>query len=207
MIDGLYANEFADELARLVNDRPGWTATLLRQSTIGLMAEFAVAGIQTANGILSGSSFDDLKSQVHRQILADQGLGSMQVRGPILAQIPRDPKEFVSSSFKYKAWVFSIPNFREKYIQCWRAELLNEKYQNSHAPLFEGAISPYDSACFLASHLLQLGISRSYWARWLDYRMLYDSKSYTLRLIQLAAQKCRAITVEMVVANVASGRR
>src|ERR1700730_3062983 len=99
MIDGVYANKLADELSRLVNDRPGWTATLFRQSSIGLMEEFAVAGIQTANGILSGSSFDDLKSQVRSQILADPGLGPMQVRGPVLAQLPRDSKEFVSSSF------------------------------------------------------------------------------------------------------------
>lgn len=180
MIEGLYANKLADELSRLVNDRPGWTATLFRQSSIGLMEELAVAGTQVANGILSGSSFDDLKSQVYSQILTDPGLGSMQARGPMLAQIPRDSKEFVSSSFKHKAWVFSIPKFRENYINCWRNELVSEKYQDAQAPLFKGAVPPYDAACFLASHLLQLGISRSYWARWLDYRMLHDPQNYTL---------------------------
>jgi len=40
-----------------------------------------------------------------------------------------------------------------------------------------------------------------------DLFILFQNSSYIMRLIQLAAKKYKAITVEMVVANVASGRR
>jgi hypothetical protein len=180
MISGLYAAELADEMFRLLSDRAGWPATLFRQSTIGLMEEFVVSGVYVANGILSPASFADLKAQVHNQVLNDPGLGSMRIRGPLLSQFPGDSKEFVPSSFKHKAWMSAIPHFTVNYLANWRQELVGQGYGDDSSPLFAGAVSPYDAACFLVSHLLHLCISNSYLSRWLDYRILHDPSPYEL---------------------------
>ena len=180
MIKGTYAAQLADELLRLLSDRAGWPTTLFRQSTIGLMEELAVAGSQTADGVLSSASFEDLKTQVRDQILRDPGLGSMRVRGPVLSLVPRDPKEFVPSSFKHKSWVSTVPGFRDDYIKNWRIESSTKAYADESGPTFPHAVSSYDSACFLASHLLHLGITNSYLSRWLNYRVQHDPLDYEL---------------------------
>jgi hypothetical protein len=180
MIDGLYASQLVDELISFMSDRFGWPSTLLRQGTIGLMEELAEAGVQTANGVLSAASFDDLKSQARAQFLEDPGLGSMQARGPLLAQIPRDAKEFTPSSFKYKSWIFAIPGLMASYIHSWRTEFEKPAYSDASGPTFTNAFTASDAASFLASHLFHVGLSGSYLSRWLDYRVRHDPASYNL---------------------------
>jgi hypothetical protein len=157
MIDGPYAQELVDELLRFMSGRAGWPSTLFRQSTIGLMEELVVAGAQAAAGVLSSTSFDNLKSQVREQMLPDPGLGPIQSRGPLLAQTSRDSKEFAPSSFKYKAWAASIPALKASYLQNWQLEFTKTGYADQAAPKFDGAVPPYEAASFIASHLLYLG--------------------------------------------------
>ena len=104
----------------------------------------------------------------------------MQVRGPLLSQVPRDPREFLPSSFKYKAWVSTIPGFNDEYIKNWRVEFRKQAYSDASAPAFSHGLSSYDSACLLCSHLLHLGISNSYLSRWLNYRVQHDPSHYDL---------------------------
>ena len=162
---------------------PGWPSTLFRQSTIGLMEEFAAAGAQTAVGILSSGSFNNLKSEVQEQLLQDPGLGPIQSRGPLVAQIPRDSKEFVPSSFKYKAWVSSISAFKTSYLENWRLEFSKIEYADQAAPRFTGAVPAAEAASFIASHLLHLGPSGSYLSRWINYRATYDPSTLDLNKI------------------------
>jgi hypothetical protein len=180
MIEGLYARQLADELLRIMSDRAGWPSTLLRQSTIGLMEELALAGAQAANGVLSPSSFEDLKSQARDQLLIDPGLGPMKARGPLLAQIPRESKEFVPSSYKHKAWVSAIPSMQTAYLRNWRLEFSDDRYKDAAGPAFRDAMPAVDSAGFLASHLLHLGISGSYLSGRINYRSEHDPNIYDL---------------------------
>jgi len=143
------------------------------------MEELAGAGAQTADGILSSASFDDLKSQTRDQIIRDPGMGPMPVRGPLLSQIPRNSMEFTPASFKYKTWVSAIPNAKDEYIQNWRVEFQNQGYSDTPGSISDLA-SPAESASFLASHLLYLGLTSSYVSRWLNYRVQHDPLSYNL---------------------------
>jgi hypothetical protein len=173
-----------DELRYLLSGHlGGWPSTLFRQSTIGLMKELAAAGTHSANGLLTPASFDDLKRQTREQILHDVGLGPMTARGPLLAQIPREAAEFVPSSFKFKAWMSLLPGLEQDYLANWRQEFQASGYADTAGPTFVGVVAPADSACFIATHLLHIGISSGYLSRWLDYRAQYDAAPYDLDTI------------------------
>ena len=178
MIQGRYAGQLVDELLRLLSDRAGWQTILLRQSTIGLMEELAEAGVHAADGVLSSASFDELNRQTRQQILNDPGLGPIQDRGPLLSQSPHGREEFVPTSYKYKAWTSAIPQLKAAYIRKWRKELQGPGYDDTSGPPF--AIDPRESACFLASHLLYLGLSNGYLSRWLSFRVKHDPSPYSV---------------------------
>jgi hypothetical protein len=180
MINGLYGAMLLDELLRFTTQQAGWPSVLLRQSTIGLMEELALASRQTANGVLSPSSFDDVKSQTHEQLLRDPGLGSMQKRGPLLDLIPRGAREFGPSSYKCKAWMLNLPPLKTSYISKWRTELRSAAYADSSGPRFPTAIPANDVAAFVASYLLYLGMSSGYLSRWFNYRVQHDPAAYSL---------------------------
>ena len=169
-----------EELQLLTTERGGWPHTLLRQSTLALVQELVAAGVQTANGILTGSSFENLKSQVREQILKDPGLGTMAARGPLLVQMPRSSDEFAPASFKHKAWISALPGLRTEYLQGWKTEFGNPAYGDASAPAFVGAIPAREAAGLLVAHMLDLGFSSSYLSRWFNYLAVHDTSSYTL---------------------------
>jgi hypothetical protein len=180
MIDGEYANLLVDELMRLFSGTSDWHATLLKQSSVGLMDELTTAGAQRVNGILSNASFDDVKNQAEQQIRVDPGLGLESNRNLILSQIPRKPEEFAPTSYKFKTWASMTPDLNQNYISNWRKEFSKSIFEDSNAPLFRGSISAHESAALLAAHLFHVGLSRGYLSRWFSYRTKVDSKKVSL---------------------------
>jgi hypothetical protein len=211
VIEGLYASELVDEMLRLMSDGAGWPSTLFRQSTIALMEELAEAGVQASRGVLSASSFNDLKSQVREQLLLDPGLGPIQARGPLISQVPRDYNEFVPSSFKHKAWTFAIPSLKNAYMRNWTDELSRADYAYKAGDAVRPPVSASSSAEFLASHLLYLGLSSSYLSKWFNYRAKHDATPYTLAditrdLQDLVTNGFRPVQIMIILARPAQSK-
>ncbi len=171
MLKGAFCIQLASEMSRFVSQRKGWTTTLFQFGTIGLLDELITAGRAASNGILSDSSFDDLKDQVIDRTLIDLGLGPQHERGTLRNLLPRKATEFRPSSYKYKAIEGLLPSLRSVYLENWQKELSQVDYQ-TWPTIRKGRslASPIESASRITSFLLEEGVNSDYLARWLSYR-------------------------------------
>lgn len=171
MLKGAFCVQLASEMSRFVSQRKGWTTTLFQFGTIGLLDELITAGRAASNGILSDSSFDDLKDQAIGRTLGDPGLGQQGERGALRNLLPRKAAEFRPSSYKYKAIEGLLPSLRSAYLENWGKELSQAHYLTWPATKKgESLTSPTEAASRITSFLLEEGVNFDYLARWLSYR-------------------------------------
>jgi hypothetical protein len=139
------------------------------------------AGKAASNGILSDSSFDDLKDQVVERVLQDPGLGHLGDRGSLRNLLPRKASEFRPSGYKYKAIKSRILTLTASYLPNWEAELSRADYlswpkSKKGAPLS----SPNVVASRVVSFLLEEGVHIGHLTRWLDYRTTHTTDEIEL---------------------------
>jgi hypothetical protein len=173
-----YAAELAGQMNRYLSSRFGWTSILFRLSTPGLLRELLLAGNQVAEGVLSSSSFEELRSQVTRQFYQDPGLGDTTTRNLLGAMLPKNADEFRIVSHKHRALSSSVSTIADNYLDNWRVEFAKPVY--SAIKPFGDVQAPDVAAAFLATYLLELGINSNYLVKWLDYRLISTDCSLDL---------------------------
>ncbi len=164
-----YAVALATEMMRITGNRFGWGTASFRQSTLGLVREFLIAGTYANAGVLSDGSFDELKLLVRDRFLNDPGVGPDRARRPYAGRLPKNAAEFRPSSHRHEGLLPLASTLREDYLANWAAEMTRTQYRAPDAATT--APVPADRAAeLLVAHLLQLGMHPDYITNWVAYR-------------------------------------